>query len=239
MPTWPQAIVRKGSWRSGSTPWMSSWLDNSLTKAGFRRSRVCLSNRPLHNSRTHAGSMPGVCGRPSGRAGRLLHTDRTCHVRLVPGTYEFRRTQPEEIEGTPFWKSVSDGGMRVFCMDIPFALPLDDVAGIQLIDWGSHDRNVEFQALPTNLQSAIEPHPIYPRCNTYAREGRWSELRNGLLEDQKREPALLSPRQKRTTSISSPLSTGKATAPGTSSGHFTTRRTRIMMRTCGKISAMP
>ena len=110
---------------------------------------------------------------------------RHCYVQLIPGTYEFVTVYPDTIDGVPFWQKIGERGFRVGNFDVPFSDPIEGLDGLQIIDWGSHDRVLPFQTMPVeeaaSLEAAFGSHPIEPRCDSFARAGQWEELRDGLL----------------------------------------------------------
>lgn len=110
---------------------------------------------------------------------------RHCYVQLEPGTYDFVTVTPWGIDGVPYWSPVAARGRTICSVDVPFTVPIPDAGGVQVFDWGSHDRRIDFQTVPAaeveRIEATVGLHPIQPRCDTYARSDRWQELRDGLV----------------------------------------------------------
>lgn len=93
---------------------------------------------------------------------------------LRPGTYEFHR--PEEhglIHGEPFWRVLSDAGHRVAILDVPLSPLENDLDGMQIVEWGGHDRVYGFQAHPPQIEDVVRshfgPHPVGTPCDAVDR----------------------------------------------------------------------
>lgn len=98
----------------------------------------------------HTGVWPGHHGQYDG----TKHFD--------PETYEdrvyFERT---ELPRENIWEILSRGGYRVAVIDAPFAFPADGLNGLQIHEWGTHERRclpsgrVEFRARPGGLREEV------------------------------------------------------------------------------------
>ncbi len=105
---------------------------------------------------------------------------------FVPGAYATRRMQPAEAGGVPMWESLSHAGAKVAIVDVPLSAPARELNGLQIVDWGSHDR-----WLPTTSVGAGEvmdgrsQHPIEVRCDHTARTKSPAFMVNALLEGAK------------------------------------------------------
>jgi predicted AlkP superfamily phosphohydrolase/phosphomutase len=68
----------------------------------------------------------------------------------------------------PVWKWISDAGGRVAVLDAPHAGITDDVNGVQLVEWGCHDRHAETLSAPASFLAEINatygPHPLGTRA---------------------------------------------------------------------------
>ena len=74
-----------------------------------------------------------------------------------PDSYGFRSIQSITMRGKPFWQLLSDAGHRVAAIDLPRITPIEDLNGIQIIDWGAHDPyDYQFQTRPTSLEAEIK-----------------------------------------------------------------------------------
>jgi predicted AlkP superfamily phosphohydrolase/phosphomutase len=74
-----------------------------------------------------------------------------CWEEIVPGSYERRLTTAESIRGTPFWERISDSGRRVAVLDVPHARAAKPLNGLQLAEWGCHDRHFGLHSYPEKL----------------------------------------------------------------------------------------
>lgn len=123
---------------------------------------------------------------PSLRTGRWPgRHGRHCYVQLKPGTYDFVPVEPDSIDGIHVWGVVGQHGHPIFTMDVPFSSPVPNVPGIQLVDWGSHDRCIDFTTVPdTHGKRIIDDHGAHPVdtfCDDFFRADRLRDLRDGLL----------------------------------------------------------
>jgi predicted AlkP superfamily phosphohydrolase/phosphomutase len=87
-----------------------------------------------------------------------------CHEELDVGTYDHRATSPQELAGTPFWDVLGRAGKRVAVIDVPHSVVSGPVNGIQVTEWGCHDRHAGFDTWPRSLAKDIEQqfgfHPV-------------------------------------------------------------------------------
>ncbi|MCZ7529681.1 MAG: alkaline phosphatase family protein [Acidimicrobiia bacterium] len=79
--------------------------------------------------------------------------------------YEDRWTDvAEDVAGRPFWESLSRAGRRSAVLDVPHSLPDPSHDGVQLIEWGCHDRHHGTGSIPPSfadeLTERFGPHPI-------------------------------------------------------------------------------
>lgn len=99
-------------------------------------------------------------------AGHGLHYLR----QLVTGTYEFRRKSDTGwIERPPFWTALGRAGRRVAILDVPLSRLDQEINGVQVVEWGSHDAVFGFSAHPAEFQTTIRErygaHPAGDRCD--------------------------------------------------------------------------
>ncbi len=87
-----------------------------------------------------------------------------CWEEIVPGSYEKRLTTPTSIRGIPFWETVSRAGRRVAVLDVPHSRAQAPLNGVQVSEWGCHDRHFGLRSHPPDLASEViarfGPHPI-------------------------------------------------------------------------------
>ncbi|MGH7366726.1 MAG: alkaline phosphatase family protein [Candidatus Rokuibacteriota bacterium] len=88
-----------------------------------------------------------------------------CWETVSPTTYQRRPTTPREIAGArPFWRELSAAGHRVAVLDVPHTWADGPVNGIEVVEYGCHDRHFGFHTSPPSLASEIlarvGPHPV-------------------------------------------------------------------------------
>jgi predicted AlkP superfamily phosphohydrolase/phosphomutase len=113
-----------------------------------------------------------------------------CYEQLVPGTYEVRLFSPLEMVGDPLWTTLSRHGKRCAVVDVPLSPP-SEIDGLQIVDWGSHDRMLSPQTVPAGFQRDLDqrfgPHPITGRCDDYVGPDAMAPLRDVLLRGIERK----------------------------------------------------
>jgi predicted AlkP superfamily phosphohydrolase/phosphomutase len=99
-------------------------------------------------------------GRRCGESGfyfpaRQLHT----------GEAEPRPVEAHEVDPRTFWTAASDAGRRVAAFDMPLALVAPGVNGLQVAEWGTHDRPFGAASDPPgaldDLLSRYGEHPVW------------------------------------------------------------------------------
>jgi predicted AlkP superfamily phosphohydrolase/phosphomutase len=63
--------------------------------------------------------------------------------------------KPSECAQPPFWQILDINGKRSIIMDVPFNYPVTDFHGIQILDWGTYERNYESHSLPGEILAEI------------------------------------------------------------------------------------
>ena len=110
-----------------------------------------------------------------------------CSGQVRGGTYEPRWVGPyghNPAGGpTPVWQWVSDAGGRVAVLDAPHAGLAPDLNGVQLVEWGAHDRHAATCSFPESLLGEINEKygahigtraaeiPHHAPCDVSHREG--------------------------------------------------------------------
>ena len=79
---------------------------------------------------------------------------RYCYEQLRPRTYDDHRMGPSQVQGKPFWETLSRQGKRVAVLDVPKARLATELNGIQIADWGTHDP--EYESVRTYPDSLAE-----------------------------------------------------------------------------------
>ena len=105
---------------------------------------------------------------------------------LHTGEAVLRGARPEDIDPEYYyWTQASRAGRRVAIIDPVQAVPAKDINGIQLIEWGLHDRTFDIASDPPELLEAIRAvhgdHPIRS-CDVHGRTpAGYRRLLDGLL----------------------------------------------------------
>jgi predicted AlkP superfamily phosphohydrolase/phosphomutase len=126
-----------------------------------------------------------------------VETGFHCWEEIVPGRYERRSTTASSIRGRPFWETLSDAGKRIAVLDVPHSRAGTPVNGVQISEWGCHDRHFGFRAHPPELVEEIIDrfglHPLLTADPFSVRE--WAPddyvFREGALRTGDEEEALL------------------------------------------------
>lgn len=106
-----------------------------------------------------------------------------CFRQFVNGEYRIRRFDPYDVQADPFWDVLGRAGRRCAVIDVPLSRPSKDILGTQVVDWGSHDRMLDQTVVGTEAERIVgthDAHPIETKCDAFANDGRWDELRSAL-----------------------------------------------------------
>jgi predicted AlkP superfamily phosphohydrolase/phosphomutase len=83
-------------------------------------------------------------------------------IRVDPSSYE-RRLTTHEFEGRPFWRAVSDAGRRIAVLDVPHDRAGEPVNGIEVSEWGCHDRHFGLRSSPPEIAAELtRGHGLHP-----------------------------------------------------------------------------
>ena len=121
-----------------------------------------------------------------------------CWDEIEVASYRRRLTTPKGVAATTFWQALSDAGRRIAVIDVPHSRAKGLGAGLQVAEWGCHDRHFGFHTWPPAEAAQIEKrfglHPVFGMDGHTAREfapddyvhraGRWrtSEEERRLLD---------------------------------------------------------
>ena len=102
-------------------------------------------------------------GRSAGRVPLYFHPRQ-----LRTGEARRRPIEPHEIDPEDyFWTIASRGGRRVAVVDQVQTVDAPDLDGLQVFEWGLHDRYFERRTVPEGLLAELErrhgPHPVSDR----------------------------------------------------------------------------
>jgi predicted AlkP superfamily phosphohydrolase/phosphomutase len=108
-----------------------------------------------------------------------------CYLQLIPGTYEVARFDQRDIRLPPFWKALSDRGLRCAVVDVPITPVTGRTADTHITDWGTHDKMLPFDASPPERRSDVRhhfgDHAVAGKCDGYALRGAYGQLRDDLF----------------------------------------------------------
>ncbi len=111
---------------------------------------------------------------------------RYCFSQLRTGTYDHYDVSPRDTRGEPFWDALCASGCRVAILDVPKTVPSPRINGIHIVDWGTHDPEMDFCTSPESLASEIEArfglHPV-DQCDAFMQRGpaEFASLRDALV----------------------------------------------------------
>jgi predicted AlkP superfamily phosphohydrolase/phosphomutase len=153
----------------GHLPVLSSLLDQSHTLL------LGESNRPLPGSVwTDIGT--GVSAATHG----FQHEEQ---LRL--GSYQIEKVDASRVASPPFYKTLSDAGVRCAVVDFPVDYPIEGFNGLQVVDWASEFKLWHFETRPGNLAAQLEarygPHPLTHYPGTRGGLANLLALKNSLM----------------------------------------------------------
>jgi predicted AlkP superfamily phosphohydrolase/phosphomutase len=132
-----------------------------------------------------------VSGVGAGRLPRYFHPRQ-----LFTGDAAPRPIKAADVDGDPsFYKLASDAGCRVAVVDLPHMAPVQRINGVQITEYGIHDRHFGKASYPPGLVQDLERqhgrHPV-GSCDHYGSNRRaLLTLLNDLLTGIDRKTALL------------------------------------------------
>jgi predicted AlkP superfamily phosphohydrolase/phosphomutase len=74
---------------------------------------------------------------------------------LTPGSYGSDRIDSSRLSAEPFYKVLSDSGIRCAIVDFPVDYLLPDFNGLQIVDWGTEFKLGRFEANPSGLTADL------------------------------------------------------------------------------------
>ena len=123
-----------------------------------------------------------LSGRSCGKVPLYYHPRQ-----LHSGEAEIRPILQEEVDSNDyFWTRASAAGCRVAVIDMPQTVESPALNGIQLFEWGLHDRNFKIASNPSgllrSLRSRYGDHPV-SACDLHGRTAKgYAALLDGLLK---------------------------------------------------------
>ncbi|MFO1061877.1 MAG: alkaline phosphatase family protein [Dongiaceae bacterium] len=120
-----------------------------------------------------------------------------CWDEIDPGTYERRLTNSAKLRGPAFWHRPESRPLRLAILDVPHSLAERPLPGLQLVEWGCHDRHFGLHSWPADAAAAIVRrsglHPVLGQDPYEVREFSPDDYacRSGALRTAAEEAALL------------------------------------------------
>ncbi|HEX8191785.1 MAG TPA: alkaline phosphatase family protein [Allosphingosinicella sp.] len=74
-----------------------------------------------------------------------------CWDEIDVASYEWRLRAPDPSRYRSFWSQIGAAGLRVAAVDVPHSLPRDDLNGVEVAEWGCHDRHFGLRSTPQGL----------------------------------------------------------------------------------------
>lgn len=158
--------------------WASEGLLPNLQRLIERGTSVALSNSM---DTLPFGIWPEIAsGQMAARSGVIFHARQLHTGEVIP-----RKTRVEERDaGSQFWAIASERGARACVIDIPQSVAAPGVNGVQVFEWGIHDRHVEVRSEPPSVLEDIRtrwgPYRV-DDCDTH--HGQTEQGYRRLLDD--------------------------------------------------------
>lgn len=121
-----------------------------------------------------------------------------CYSQLSPGSYRTTQFSVFDLKGELFWDVLSRAGRKVAIIDVPRTPPSENLNGMQIVDWGTHDPDLPdtLYTWPKSLASEVEAKygrdPIV-YCNRIGRTAEaLKEFRNNLVSRAEKKEELSS-----------------------------------------------
>jgi predicted AlkP superfamily phosphohydrolase/phosphomutase len=84
------------------------------------------------------------------------------------GSYQIEKVDASRVASPPFYKTLSEAGIRCAVVDFPVDYPIEGFNGLQVVDWASEFKLWHFETRPRSLAAQLEArygrHPLthYP-----------------------------------------------------------------------------
>lgn len=96
-----------------------------------------------------------------------------CWDEIDPATYRYRLNAPDIAHLPTFWRTLSAHGRTVAAIDVPHMVAGPLLNGLEVVEWGCHDRHHGFHSAPPELAESLAArfglHPAFKGGDAFAR----------------------------------------------------------------------
>jgi predicted AlkP superfamily phosphohydrolase/phosphomutase len=141
-------------------------------------------------------ALPGSVWTDIATGASAAHHGYIHEEQVALNSYRSQHMDASTVSVAPFYKHLSDAGIRCAVVDYPVDYPLEDFNGVQVIDWGTEFKLWHFETRPvsvaTQLVSDYGQHPLTNYGNTRIGLHNLIKLRDKLIHgiDIKRRYAI-------------------------------------------------
>jgi len=104
---------------------------------------------------------------------------------IIPGSYKTAEFLGKEVKRQPFWNDLQGTDHRLCLFDVPKTPLTENLNGIQIVDWGTHDSDIPACSWPPSLITEINDKygkSAFRRCDWVMRENKPEQtLKTALL----------------------------------------------------------
>jgi predicted AlkP superfamily phosphohydrolase/phosphomutase len=88
-----------------------------------------------------------------------------CWDEIDVASYRRQLTTPRCVTAPPFWRRLAAAGRATASIDVPHGVVQDGAGGLEIAEWGCHDRHLGLQVSPAEerprLEGAFGLHPVF------------------------------------------------------------------------------
>jgi predicted AlkP superfamily phosphohydrolase/phosphomutase len=108
------------------------------------------------------------------------------HLQWDAAAMRLRRVAADWLDWQPFWVELEQHGLDVAVLDVPMAYPGRLTRGVEITNWGSHDRLGPFAAMPASIASQVRrrfsrSHPMGAEIPVDKTPEQLERIRRGLV----------------------------------------------------------
>src|SRR5262245_14709033 len=94
----------------------------------------------------------------------------------------------------PFWQELERRGLRVVALDVPMSWPSRLTQGVEVTDWGTHDRMTHFHAsvpeVAADIKRQFGVYPMGAEIPVKKTAGQLARMRDEVIEGTRRKTSL-------------------------------------------------